>query len=115
MGEDILYPHLPLPNSLRGWHYQECMIAAYKLGFICMPIEVRAALGPDENNYITIETDILFHNHDRYVLINDRHAVASDGQQIYDPSGFIKSEINIYDYLIIIAMFNKSNQKMLFP
>jgi hypothetical protein len=95
-GSEIIYPDNPEPHNHRGFHIQEMIMAAYKLGFMVTPFEPRASLREVHKfRSIVIEQDIesiLWAN--TGVLtgmnkFNQRHAIAWDGIRVYDPGGLI--------------------------
>jgi hypothetical protein len=108
-GEAIQWPSRVPPY--RGWHYEECMWAASKLGFVSMPIHHHSYLGYDSGDCLIIKPILDLSNHDRYVLIKNKHAVASDGKSIFDPKGEIYPINELEIYSIIIGLYTKSNQK----
>ena len=100
---------LPYKSNFRaGFHSQECIEAAYKLGFTCTPIELFPQITPDgvEERTICFEN---MDNWDRFLLhlrvcktgvlegVSQKnkktigHAVAWDGCLIYDPRGLTYS------------------------
>lgn len=96
-GSEILYPDLRDPFARRGFHIQEMIICALKLGIACVPLDREVELQPP----VEVEPRILsFENHLEHYLslrsgvligwINDNHhAVAwcHHEQKIYDPTG----------------------------
>ena len=39
-GESVIFPHLPEPMCHRGFHSQELILAAWRHGFACTPLEL---------------------------------------------------------------------------
>jgi hypothetical protein len=94
-------------SKRRGFHLQECIDIAWKLGFTCMPIELFPAMtyavgaevfpvrfGSDDNanlarfmHYLTTTKRGILEGLRAVNGIKMGHAVAWDGELIYDPSG----------------------------
>lgn len=92
-GSAMAFPALPEPLCRRTFHVQECILAAARLGHSITPLQFRPILTPDGIHMTEIDTDI------QYLLkfpgvmtgrgVKHGHAVAWDGNYIYDPSGGI--------------------------
>ncbi|KKN04907.1 hypothetical protein LCGC14_1092740 [marine sediment metagenome] len=101
-GGDIVFPGMPEPSKRQGFHIQEIIDIAVKLGYSVMAIEVMPASTTDgENNFdIKIEDHhkrLMGHMNDHTGIITGRgrrwpHAVAWDGEKVFDPVG------KIYDF-----------------
>jgi len=92
-GNSKVWDDLPPPYCYRGWHLQECLLTAYGFGFATMCISPKVFVGFDSEHLTEVSFDIKkILRHNCFVLLNDSHAVASDGVKIYDPKGFV------YDY-----------------
>ena len=102
-GTDIWWP----PNLMRGIHIQEIQTCALNRGYCFSPIEVNPHLCPGTNP--TLEPKAIwtgnlvaeFHSKivcRKAILITHNHAVAWDGDIVYDPKGFLKS-FNDYEFI----------------
>jgi hypothetical protein len=82
------------------------MLAAYALGFSCMPLEPEVVLGHDVEHCLTLKHSLYdFIDHEQGVLILDKHAVAFSYGCIYDPKGKIYRLTN-QEYRIVIPVFD---------
>ena len=102
-----------LPHPYRGWHLQECILTAYKFDFVTMVVAPEVFLGHDSEHLIKIKTDFKV-VHKRAVLLTDTHAVATDGNRVFDPKGYIYPLGSISDYNIICLIF-KINSDFCLP
>ena len=71
---------------------QECIMAAWRLGYSTTIFMPEVYLGPDSEHLTKIKTKMVFDK--RMVLLNNKHAVACDGEKIYDPKGYIYDYVN---------------------
>lgn len=91
------------PNGMRGIHIQEIQDCCKRRSKMIAPIEMTPYLAPDaEHQPFRVFPEKLellrFTNHiinHRAILITPNHAVAWDGENVFDPQGFIKS---IFEY-----------------
>lgn len=93
-GSCIVHPHLQEPKCRRTFHIQECIWAAYSLGFSVTPFESFPALAATETDYISIERPWpqgilagfgVLTGHGR----RTGHAIAFEDWIGYDPNGMI--------------------------
>lgn len=111
-GLHVIWPSSPPPRCFRGFHHQEMIDAAMKLGHSVVMIEAYPALGNGgEAKCVYTHQQMrnrMRHYLDRYtgVLTTSTHAVAWDHttQRCYDPNGRIYElgELEIREYFIII-------------
>ena len=98
-GMEKIHPDLEEPFCFRGIHIQEiqyCFFAAHKA---LIEWEPMPRLGPDEDHSISIYTEKQsieylnkFLGKTIGILASDtHHAVAWDGNNVYDPNGIIKT------------------------
>jgi hypothetical protein len=130
-GSEIIHPELKSPGNRKGFHWQEIIDAALVLNHAVVPIEARpiqTATGTDSyeikfNGFETTEERLLTYlEHTKGVLAGVApsgywHAVAWDGEQVYDPQGRvypledIKIGIQIYWLFIPIKSISNVNNK----
>lgn len=110
-GSEIVLPSLPEPAKRRGFHLQEIIDCAIKLGYTVTPIEVLPYSTPDGKAEFPVNFKIrtdgnLFYWDNKSRLLSYmkdtkgiitglasqwRHALAWDGKKIYDPHGLVYS------------------------
>lgn len=105
-GAKVLWPHLPPSRNKRNWHYQECMIAAFKLKKICMPLYRVSELDSGGGQIVTHYELNDFINQYRGVAIDETHAVAFEKGIIYDSKNLIYRYNEEKIYQIIIPVFD---------
>jgi len=102
-GSEIINPDYKDPANRKGFHMQEIISAAIELGFAVTPIEARPVqkVFEDDNQPYEVYTlgraEKRFQNHllqSKGILVGLNpsglyHAVAWDGEEIYDPVGRI--------------------------
>ena len=99
-GSMIIFPELPEPAKRRGFHYQEIVDCAIKLGYTVTPIESLPYSTP--NGKLDFPVDFKISNEQRLrehmkgtkgivtgLSRQWRHAVYWDAKLIYDPRGRI--------------------------
>ncbi len=99
-GSVIIFPDLPEPRRRRGFHYQEIVDCAIKLGYSVTPVESLPYATPDGK--LEFPVDFKISNEKRLwdhmkgtqgiitgLSGNRGHAVYWDGVQVYDPRGRI--------------------------
>ena len=97
-GSEVVLPTLPEPAKRRGFHMQEIIDCAIKLSHTITPIEVLPYSTPDGkaefpvNFQISNEERLLHYMKRGSGIITGlarkfRHAVAWDGNKIFDPHG----------------------------
>jgi len=104
-GQAIVWADLPHPYCYRGWHIQECILAAYKLGYAAIVLAPEVWLGVDSEHLTSIKTNIPLCN--RMVLLTDKHAVASDGKKVYDPKGYVYDLSELLPFVKIICLIHE--------
>lgn len=99
-GSEIVLPTLPDPARRRGFHLQELIPLALKRGFAVTPLEALPYSTPDGKSEFPVDFKIkpekrfqLYMVHSRGILTGLahqwRHAVAWNGEKIYDSRGLI--------------------------
>lgn len=104
-GSQIIWSELSEPKRRRTFHVQECVWAAWKLGFCVTAFEASPQLAASEYNIIDIP--IIYDDKDLLrrrgvitgVANGNRHAVAYEGRIVYDPNGTVYEFIHC-DFLI---------------
>lgn len=100
-GGRIVFADLPEPMRRRGFHYQECIEAALKVGRSATPIELFPAIAPSSGRHLPFQVRFEVegnwerfkrHIHESVGVLEGRgrnclHAVAYDHGRIYDPDG----------------------------
>lgn len=91
-GSSIVHPHLREPFCRRSFHLQECIWAAYSLGFSITPFESFPVLAATEVDTLDLERPW-----NRSILAGfgvltgrgrtNRHAIAFNAYVGYDPNG----------------------------
>ncbi len=109
-GKEIIFPNAPEPYCRRGYHIQEIIDQAFLDGWSVMDIQVHPGLDPfigDDPAFPLPFPPKRIHNYlfnlpgiIAGVRDNRNHAVAWDGNMIYDPSGLIYP-LTGFDYNII--------------
>ena len=91
---EILWPELLEPQCFRGHHIQEMMTAAFTLGFTITEVQVRpcfAQIGTTKIVPLLIGDGLNRMRHylraTQGVIRLRTHAVAWDGEMVYDPAG----------------------------
>jgi len=101
-GSSVIFSELPEPGSRRGFHCQEIVDCAIKLGYLVTPIESLPYSTPDGkldfpvDFKISNERRLRNHMKDTQGILTGlsgkwRHAVYWNGEKIYDPRGRIYS------------------------
>ena len=101
-GSSVIFSELPEPGGRRGFHYQEIVDCAIKLGYLVTPIEALPYSTPDGkldfpvDFKISNEQRLRDHMRETKGIVTGlsgkwRHAVYWDGEKIYDPRGRIYS------------------------
>jgi hypothetical protein len=126
-GSEIIHPELKSPGNRKGFHWQEIIDAALVLNYAVVPIEARpiqTATGTDSHevkfgDFETPEERLLAYlDNTKGVLTGIApsgywHAVAWDGEQVYDPQGRVYSlsdiKIGIQIYWLFIPIKSISN------
>jgi hypothetical protein len=96
-GQEMVWPGRDWPTCLAGVHIQEIQDVAYKYGKCFYPIEFeptsRCSEGaPAHFSYKNRNLKLRMMNYlidKRAILVGKTHAVAWDGEQVYDPNGMI--------------------------
>ena len=96
-GSEILFSDLPEPYCRRSFHPQEFFWVGRKLGYHVITVELTPILSPDNNIEWPVPIKCLdfvqlLHNNIGVFTgsgVRTRHAVAWNGQKIYDPNGMI--------------------------
>lgn len=101
-GSEIIHPNLLPPGCRKGFHMQELIEVALDLNYPVTPIEVlpvQTATGSDEHivefpKYYSHEKRLRFHLRQGKGIIIGKlekywHAVAWDGENVFDPRGQI--------------------------
>ena len=99
-GKEIIFPKLPMPISIRGFHIQEVIDCAFEYGYSVTEIQALPSLTPDhKHEYLikfNISNDERFLRHITYhkgIITGETkkcgHAVAWDGEMVFDPRGCI--------------------------
>lgn len=93
-GSNIVFQDLPDPQRRRSFHIQEVLIACLKLGHVFLPIYQQLTITPNglqKFSWICQEYDEFVSTHigvfTGLTSGGRRHAVAWDGQEVYDPVG----------------------------
>ena len=95
-GSEILYSHLEDPMGRRGFHAQECVLAAWYYGYRLVFVEIQPILirgaedGVYEDHLEPIDLQKI--NYRRAVICGlttsqTWHAAATDGETVFDPEG----------------------------
>jgi len=117
-GSAVVLPLLPEPACRRGYHLQEIIDCALKLGYTVTPIEAAPYSTPDGKSEYPIDFQInnqerIFnYMHNSIGILTGlgkqwRHAMAWDGKHIYDPRGYIYSLCDCKIIVDCFWMFNK--------
>jgi hypothetical protein len=102
-GSNIIWPQLAEPLCRRSFHMQECLLAAFGLGYGFTGFDLRACGGPNADNLITLDhseriRELMWFTPGVILGVGRlgiNHAVAWDGEKVYDPCGAIyKLETN---------------------
>ncbi len=102
-GSEVIHPELPPPGCFKGFHIQELIEVAIEHSYAVTPIEalpVQTATGDDEHivefsQYCSHETRLAYHFErcENGVILGKLrkywHAVAWDGENVFDPRGQI--------------------------
>lgn len=106
-GSEIYWPELPEPNCRRGFHIQEMIDVCYLLGALVTPFQARPTSISAGANFLRIpqtfvspEERITRALTKKGILIGEtldgqKHAVAWDGERVFDPAGGI-SDIALF-------------------
>lgn len=98
-GSEVIWKNLQEPYCRRGFHIQEMIDAAWRLGYCCVPVEPSPASQPipSESPFIIpFDREARFESYitGRIAVMEgivknnqNRHAIAWDGNTIFDPSG----------------------------
>ena len=108
-GCEIIFPNSPDPYCRRGFHIQEIIDQAFKLGWSVMYIQKHFGLEPFIGNDPVFTIDVSDKRLNNYLInlhgiiagVNGskNHAVAWDRKMVYDPSGKIYP-LQEFDYNI---------------
>lgn len=117
-GSEIMFPDLKDPLRRRAFHTQELVRVLFDLGWIVATFEFESLAIIDEQHIYTVKypnkeiliKKILFNSFGVICAIvkstGKHHAVAWDGKQCYDPTGFIYP-LSKYDPLIFLRVEKK--------
>ncbi len=111
-GLEIQWPENPIPTCYRGFHIQEMMDYGFSHDYALVPMLRHAYMSPDRvSDPLLIKGDgLIRRSMSRFngVIIYDRspgHAVAWDGEQVYDPRGMIENlTVNIYMFIAFVKV-----------
>ncbi len=108
-GSEIIFPNAPEPYCFRGFHIQEIIDQAFQNNWSVMYIQKHFGLEPFIGNDPVFTIDVNDKRINNYltnfpgiiagVKGNRNHAVAWNGEMVYDPSGFVYS-LREFDYNI---------------
>jgi len=99
-GEEVWWPEKIGAKKIKSFHIQEIIDIAHLVGWGLMPIQLYPCSAPDVGTsprkiYADREAEIRFmswlDNKKAILIVDNSHAVAWDGEKVYDPKGFIKS------------------------
>jgi len=111
LGNQKIWPTLPMPYCYRSYHIQEIIFVAYQLGYAMICFYKNIYLSPTPPYTGTQIPIIVPRAHilkllrgSRALLITERHAMAWNIDQVYDPNGNKFPLDNIYDSLIMFFL-----------
>ena len=105
-GEEVWWPEQIGSQKKRSFHIQEILDAARSLNYSFICIDAIPLIGIDDFNIKEIYPEPMLRlaswikDHPGILIVDSGgigHAVAWDGEQVFDPKGFIKS---VEDYII---------------
>lgn len=113
-GSEIVHPNLNDPWCRRTFHVQECIWAAYKLGYACTPFELSPQLAAAENYIIPVDRkfDLEIILAGKGVMMGTmphgmRHAVGFDNGDVYDPNSRIIFDFENQDFNMAVDTIYK--------
>lgn len=112
-GSEIVYPDLDDPRCRKGFHFQECIEAAYVLGSNFGFFEATPLLVLDDTHYQELNCvptlEMLLQRHVGVLGVTTKkgygHAVAWDGQDVYDPTLGARFPISRYEIVLFSPLY----------
>ena len=90
--EEIMWPEKGHPNHHRGIQLEDLLPIIYKFGYACMPFFRAIEINGKE---IRINGKFPINGNIGILMYSDiSHVVAWDGYKVYDPRGYIATEVN---------------------
>lgn len=116
-GEEIIWKDMNSPHNLRGVHIQELQDFAKTKGLVFAHIEGLPSIGPDKkHSKVIFNEDVGIRRFESWIdgrkaiiivsASKSMHAVAWDGEKVFDPRGYIKSidEYDVYEGWLLAKM-----------